>query len=234
MKNIFVILLMSFVCLQGLAQEYIETEDNGVPKGELWLGLQVAVPTGDFAASIDRNFAYGGNIGYVGSPSKKSQFFQIGADISVLYMGKDKKEIGDLRVKTTNTAFFTHLVARFRVETESFIKPYVDIMGGGKFFLTTTKYNNDVVQTLLDLENDEIFGEQSNGAWSYGTGLGFTMKKSSISLDFKVIYLRGSGLNYISPTNFFQDDNGDFFYESQEIRFSHMILPQVSVVGWLQ
>ncbi|WP_420582652.1 outer membrane beta-barrel protein [Reichenbachiella sp.] len=224
MKNRVLLFLVFFSSHQLFAQE-----TSGVPVGEFWLGLQFAVPVGTFADDIDRKLGYGGNLGGVWNPSKKSNFFQIGLDIGINYMGKDKTEIGGLPLKTTATLFTTHLVTRLRVQTDSHIKPYVDLLGGGKFFSTTTKYNNDLFDTLLDMEDKSVFADQTKGVWSYGAGLGFSFLKQAFGADLRVLYLASGPMEYISPKNLRQDDFGDFYYEHQEISRTHMVFPQLSI-----
>lgn len=224
MKRLLVALTVTFFIHPLVAQDYSE-----VPVGEFWIGLQFAVPVGTFADKIERNLGYGGNLGGVWNPSRSSNFFQIGLDLGVNYMGKDKREINQLPLKTTTTLITTHLVARFRVQTDSPIKPYIDLLGGGKFFSTTTKYDNSILDTLLEIEDESIFADQSKGVWSYGAGLGFSFRRQSFGADLRVLYLASGPIEYISPKNLMQDDNGDFYYEHQEISRTHMVFPQLSI-----
>ncbi|MEO9805656.1 MAG: hypothetical protein ABJF04_20530 [Reichenbachiella sp.] len=224
MKQLNLVLL--FLCY---ANCLIAQDDFEIPKGEFWIGLQFAVPVGTFADKIDRNLGYGGNLGGVWNPSKVSNFFQIGLDLGINYMGKDKQEIGGVPMKTTNTLITTHLVTRLRVQTESAIKPYVDLLGGGKFISTTTKYNNDLFDTLLEIEDKSVFADQTNGVWSYGMGLGFSIRKQRFGADLRVLYLASGPIEYISPEHLKQDDEGAFYYESTKISRTHMVFPQLSV-----
>lgn len=224
MKKVSFLIILSWCFLESEAQESVT-----IPNGEFWLGLQFAVPVGTFADEIDRNLGYGGNLGGVWNPFKYSNFFQVGLDLGVNYMGKDKREIGGLPLKTTNTLITTHLVARFRVQTESVVKPYVDLLGGGKFFSTTTKYDNTLFDTLLEIEDESVFADQSKGVWSYGAGLGFSFRRQSFGADLRVLYLASGPVEYISPKNLKQDDAGDFYYDHHEISRTHMVFPQLSI-----
>ncbi|WP_422360444.1 outer membrane beta-barrel protein [Reichenbachiella sp.] len=219
-------LLFTIVFLSNQAYTQVASD---VPVGEFWIGLQFAIPVGTFADDIERELGYGGNLGGVWNPSKTNNFFQIGLDLGVNYMGKDKTEIGGLPLKTTATLITTHLVTRLRVQTDSHIKPYVDLLGGGKFFSTTTKYNNDLFDTLLDIEDESVFADQTKGVWSYGAGLGFSFRKQAFGADLRVLYLASGPMEYISPKNLRQDDFGDFYYEHQEISRTHMVFPQLSI-----
>ncbi|MEO9965404.1 MAG: outer membrane beta-barrel protein [Reichenbachiella sp.] len=224
MKRISIMILVLTMSCSLLAQD-----DQGPPKGEFWIGLQFAIPVGTFAVKIERNLGYGGNLGGVWNPSKFSNFFQVGLDLGVNYMGKNKTEIAGIPMKTTNTLITTHLVTRFRVQTSSHVKPYVDLMGGGKFISTTTKYNNDLLDTILEIEDESVFADQTNGVWSYGIGIGFSFRKKFFGADFRMLYLASGPLEYISPKNLKQDIEGNFFYEYTEISRTHMVFPQVSV-----
>lgn len=219
--------LVLFILLS--ATFHTKAQDYEVPGGEFWFGLQFAVPVGTFADKIDRNLGIGGNLGGVWNPSKASNFFQVGMDIGVNYMGKDKKDISGVPMKTTNTLITTHIVTRFRIQTDSYIKPYVDLMGGGKFMSTTTKYDNDLFDTVFDIEDESVFADQTNGVWSYGMGLGFSFRQNKFGADFRMLYLASGPIEYISPENLRQDSNGDFYYEHTKISQSHMVFPQLSI-----
>lgn len=221
--------IISFVIALAFTNQLFAQSTSDVPVGEFWLGLQFAIPVGTFADEIERNLGYGGNLGGVWNPSKTSNFFQIGLDLGINYMGKDKREIGGLPLKTTSTLITTHLVTRLRVQTDSHIKPYVDLLGGGKFFSTTTKYDNTIFDTLLEIEDESIFADQSKGVWSYGAGLGFSFRRQSFGADLRVLYLASGPIEYISPKNLKQDDFGDFYYDHQEISRTHMVFPQLSI-----
>ena len=69
-------------------------------KSEFWLQFQMGFPSAEFKETIDR-VSYGGNLGTVISPSKKSNFFQIGGEISFLFLDKNKEEVNDIKIKTT-------------------------------------------------------------------------------------------------------------------------------------
>jgi len=190
---------------------------------------------GYFREKIDRKLGYGGVIGGLWNPSKQKIFFQVGAEMGLLYFGKDKTEIDELSVKTTNIVFLIHAIARFRIQTTSIVKPYIDIVGGGKLFSTTTKFNNDIVDTILEIENKDILGEQTNGAWSYGTGIGFSkVGTNNIGIDVKPTYMKGASATYFAPENFYQDSNGDFYYEHQEVNKTDMVTLSVSFIGLLK
>jgi hypothetical protein len=221
MKNLFALSIIL------LSYSVSNAQTGAVPKGEFWLGAQFAIPVGELADKIDRNLGYGGNLGFVLNPSKSNNFFQIGADLGLEYMGKDKKEIGGIPMKTTSGLFTAHLVMRLRIQTESFIKPYVDILGGGKFIFVTTKYNNNVIATALDIEDNTIFGNQSASVWSYGLGGGISIRRETIGLDIRILYLAGGQVSFISPENFQQDDQGEIYYESVPIKRTDLIFPQV-------
>lgn len=226
MKNFFLSLLLIFSVYSSIAQEY---DQSAVSPGEFWIGLQFAVPLGDLAEVASSPIGIGGNFGGLWNPSKKTNFFQFGADIGIDYMGKDKRDLGDIPIKTTNTLIMTHLMARFRIQTESWLKPYVDLLGGGKFMSTTTKYNNDIFDTLSEMEDETVFADQTNGAWSYGIGFGVSVRKELFGADFRLLYLDGGKLDYISPANFVENSDGTFSYSSTRVNKSAVVLPQVSI-----
>lgn len=223
--------LLSLAVILIVISAHSKAQDRliDVPRGEFWIGLQFAIPVGTFADKIDRNLGYGGNIGVLWNPSKVSNFFQIGADLGINYMGKDKQDVGGIPMKTTNTLITTHLLARFSVQTESFFKPYVDLLGGGKFFTTTTKYDNDLLDTVLDIEDQSVFADQTEGAWSYGLGIGFTFRRKNFGADFRILYLAGGPIEYISPKNLREHPDGGYYYDQVDISNTHMVLPQVGV-----
>lgn len=191
--------------------------------GELWLSGKIGLATEKFAEDVGTPWGAGFDVGYVHSLSKNSNIFQLGGALGYLYMGKDKTNIVEIPVKTTNDLLLLHLVARLRPQSSGNIHPYVDIMLGGKIFSTTTKYDNSALETLLNVEDKTIFNEQVVGAWSYGSAIGFSGRKSVVGFDFKLSYLKGTGSRYTSPRDFVVNDDGTYFYESTRVRNTDMV-----------
>ena len=227
-------ILVSVNCLSLKAQ-------NDAPKkfhGEFWVGIQFAVPVGEFAASIDRDLGFGGNIGGVWCPSKESNFFQFGFETGVNYMGKEKRQIEGVDLKTISTLWTFHLLARFTAPTKIKLVPYIDVLGGGKMFYTKTKYNNDLVDAIFKDEDLSVFAENNSSVWSYGVGVGFNFTTGDILgstdypnvvFDCRVVYMVSGNMSYVSPDNVRKDPDGSYYYEVTEINKTDMIFPQIGI-----
>ena len=46
--------------------------------------------------------------------------------------------------------------------------------------------------------------------------------------------MKGASATYFAPENFYQDSNGDFYYEHQEVNKTDMVTLSVSFIGLLK
>lgn len=157
-------------------------------------------------------------MGGLWNPSKNHNLFQIGLESGILFLDKDNKMLDGIPLKTVNTLFNLNAIIRFRVQTDSRIKPFVDITGGRKLIRTVSKYDNTFGDTLIDQEDNTVFNTISDGNWTYGTAFGTSYSIADFNIELRFLYLAGGSLSYTDPKNIFMDNEGYFYYNSQTIR----------------
>ena len=228
--------LNAFIVCASFVPAMAQNDPSKKIRGEVFGGLQFAIPVGEFAASIDRDLGFGGNLGFLWCPSKESNFFQFGIESGLNYMGKEKRQIEEVDLKTISTLWTFHLLARFTAPTEMKVIPYVDILGGGKMFYTKTKYNNDLLDALFDNEDLSVFAKDESSVWSYGAGIGFTFipgdevknpAEPTVGIDVRVVYMVSGSMSFVSPDNIRKDPGGSYYYEETVIAKTDMIFPQL-------
>jgi hypothetical protein len=198
--------------------------NNGhVPLGEAWIGFQTSFPQGQFSNGSGIRAGYGLNVGGLWNPSKQRNLFQIGLETGILFLDKDNKVLDNIPLKTVNTLFNLNAVLRLRVQTDSRIKPFVDITGGKKLIRTVSKYDNTFGDTFVDQEDNTVFNQRSDGNWTYGTAFGASYSVADFNIEMKFSYIAGGSLSYTDPKNIFMDSDGYFYYEPNTIRKTDMI-----------
>ena len=180
---------------------------------ELWLGLQVAIPVGEFGDSLSYDPGVGGNVGIVFGPLKNSNFFQLGAEFGLTHMKTQKNEIKTQSEpeyhKTISTLHDILMVARFKKQKENKVIPFLDGLVGGKIFVTKTKYNNNFLETLFNSENKDKYRREVSSVWTYGAaaGVAFNLQPPTNASDetevieIRVMYLASGNMSYDAPEN---------------------------------
>jgi len=227
---IFLLSLISFYGT-GFAQPV-----NGTSRffGEVWIGPQAAVPVGTFATNADFLFGKGGNCGFVFSPFRGSNIFQTGLEIGLYYMGKEKKIISNVPIKSTSSLFTANLICRFITPGQTKFRAYVDITGGTKIFTVKTKYDNNLFNAALNLVDSTVFSSRETTLWGYGAAFGIRYRpdswKPGSHIDFRVTYLASGGMEYVSPNGFTQSPSGSISYKDISYNRTDMVFPMISYV----
>lgn len=139
-----------------------------------------------------------------------------------------------VHVEQTNNILMGHLVLRLQPNTGA-IQPYVDLLGGLKYFLTRTRVNSDVVVFREGFSSVSNFRD---AALSYGFGgglelsvlnapLGWDGRTAVVSLHGGVRYLLGAEAKYLregSPMLI----NGRFVFDSVRSR-TDLLVPHFGI-----
>lgn len=215
MKHLLIVVLLGFSAPRIFAQETDSTKRSG----EFWVGAQAIIPIGLFAQQVDLSFGAGLNFGFTFSPIKEKDFFQVGMNCGIGYIGKDVDSIR----KTNSNLYTFHLMTRLTLPSTHRILPYVDVLGGGNMFYLNTHRNNNLFDALLKSEDYTSLQSQSSGTWSYGLGVGFklmsTKSNATGMLDVRCIYLTSGRMNYYFPT-----------YRRTRVTNTSMLFPQIGYV----
>jgi len=224
--------LLSLLALHGSG--FAQEQGTSRFFGEVWIGPQAAVPMGNFATNADFLFGKGGNCGFVFSPFRGSNIFQTGLEIGVYYLGKEKKTVNNVPIKSTSSLFSANLICRFITPGQTKFRAYVDIIGGSKTFIVKTKFDNNLLNAALNLVDSTSFSSKETTLLGYGAGFGIRFRpeswKQGSHLDFRITYLASGSMEYVSPNGFTQSPSGSIFYEDYTVDRTDMIFPMITYV----
>lgn len=175
----------------------------GEAKAQVGINLLGGFPQGDFRANTGRTgFGIGGEFLFQPNPLAP---FALGVNVNYINYGSESRRvplsnfIQDITVDVdrSNNIVQGMLMLRLWAPTP-FVKPYVDILGGGSYIYTQTtlkeRYSNQ--EKLSDVNF-------SDWAWSYGAGGGLMLKiysevGTSIWLDLGARYIYTTEAEYLT------------------------------------
>ncbi len=175
------------------------------------LTIHVALPSSQMQKAIENNM---GNIGFgaslliVSNPftwgkNKKNSPLRVGAEMGYTYYGRFISDVningflGDY--KTSYGIANLNAILRFRPPLTGGFNPFVDIIAGGNFYLSSTKENLSTLETALGLESIDL-GGTSSASFNKGLGFGFTAgspKPEKARITLRATYNRGSTIKYV-------------------------------------
>lgn len=169
--------------------------------GQLWFGIQGFFPAGQFANQINKGYGGAIDFGFTINPWKRNNsILQFGMDIGIGYWGKAK--YGEN--KSNQNLYCLSLLTRIAPKSNKLVKPYADVLLGGKILNVATHYNNNIIDALLSSSDYTIIHEKTSSVWSYGVAIGLKFHPKSIEknhyVDIRLLYSASGAMNYYSPT----------------------------------
>lgn len=210
---IFYVLLLGTITLQAqdssAVTSYNRNDDLSV--ADAGLTLHVALPSEQMQKAIENrmgNVGFGASILFVSNPfswgkKQKNSPLRLGGEIGYTYYGRFISDVningfsGDF--KTSYGIANLNAVIRFRPVTTGSFNPFVDIIAGGNFYLSSTKENLNALETALGIEKVDLGGTSSAG-FNKGIGFGFTAggpKPDQARFTLRATYNRGSSIKYV-------------------------------------
>lgn len=211
-KTVFCFILASCVSINSYSQE-TEIKPSKFP-AQFWLGIQGFFPVGQFANQINKGYGGAIDFGFTINPWKRNNgIFHFGMDIGIGYWGKSK--FGN--DKSNQNLYCLNFLTRITPNSNKLIKPYADVLLGGKIFNISTHRNNNIVDALLSSSDYTVTREKNSSVWSYGVALGLKFQPQSIEknhyVDIRFIYSASGAMNYYSPTyQLTRVDNSDLAF----------------------
>ena len=198
-KAIVCFILALFVSTDSYSQDSI-VKPSKFP-GQLWFGIQGFFPAGQFANQINKGYGGAIDFGFTINPWKRNNsLIQFGMDIGVGYWGKAKYGYD----KTNQNLYCLSLLTRITPKSNKLVKPYADILVGGKMFYIATHKNNNLIDAWLNTTDYTVIHEKISSVWSYGFALGLKFHPKSIEknhyVDIRLLYSASGAMNYYSPT----------------------------------
>lgn len=175
------------------------------------LTLHVAIPSKQMQKAIENrmgNIGFGASILVLSNPftwgkKDKDSPLRLGAELGYSYYGRFISDVtingfsGDY--KTSYGIANLNAIVRFRPPSTGAFNPFVDIIAGGNFYMSSTTENLGLLETALGVEKIDL-GGTSSASFNKGIGFGFTAgspKPDQARFTLRATYNRGSSIKYV-------------------------------------
>jgi hypothetical protein len=205
-------LLVLLLCSNLLdAQDSIPAMNSPVQTGDFLLGLQLGFPGNEMKKAVRNkmaNVGIGGTLYYLTNPlswgkNKRNSAIRIGGELAYTYYGRF---ITDVNVggyqgsyKTSYGILNLNAIFRLRPPHVTPVVPFVDLVAGGNFYISSTKQNLDAIETALGFEAAD-FGGYSSSSFNKGIAAGISIGSNEVQKARFVIRVScnwGSDIKYV-------------------------------------
>ncbi|HZI54410.1 MAG TPA: hypothetical protein VFD56_11925 [Chitinophagaceae bacterium] len=246
--NLFWTHVIFFVCqISTVCGQEPETGTKKVESFNGLFALQVGIPTGDMQEAIQNNMGNSGigagiillsNPATWGAKNKRNSPLRVGVEAGYTYYGRFISDVsingyqGDY--KTSYGIFQLNALLQVRPRVAEKITPFIELLAGGNFYISTIKENLDVIESSLGIENFDLESYSSAGfnkGVAVGCYIGGHQKAGAAKFAIRGSYNRGGNINYIVRNSVVYDPtNNRLGYEVGEAPADYFMV-QVGV-GW--
>lgn len=220
---IFFLLISSLATSRAQDSSIVESSASGkneVSALDAALSFQLGIPSKAMQEAIENrmgNIGFGASLLLLSNPftwgkNDKNSPLRVGAEISYTYYGRFISDVsingysGDY--KTTYGIGHLNAIVRFRPPLSGNFNPFVDVIAGGNFYLSSTTENLSVIESALGIDKLD-FGGTSSAGFNKGIGFGFTAgsskKTDQARLVLRATYNRGSSIKYVKRNSISYD-----------------------------
>jgi hypothetical protein len=213
MKNMLIIFLLIPGLIASMASRSQETREpvSEAEATNVLLAIQTGIPSKEMQAAIKNNM---GNIGFGGALSvltnpftwgrnKRNSPLRIGAEIGYTYYGRF---LSDVNIngyrgiyKTSYGILQANAIFRLLPSLPAPVRPFIEVLAGGNFYLSNTKEDLSVIESALGIEAFDIDNYASAG-FNKGIAVGCSFgkkRKDEGKFTLRVSYNRGSDIKYV-------------------------------------
>lgn len=217
--------LFLLIATVGHAQE---TEKKDVESINGLVGLQVGIPAGDMRAAIKNNMGdvgFGLGLEVLTNPftwgkNKRNSCLRIGGEVGYTYYGRF---ISDVNIngyqgsyKTSYGILQLNGVLQLRPKEPEYITPFLEILVGGNFYLSSIKENLDAIETALGIQGFDM-GGYSSASFNKGLAVGCSIGKpraGQARFTLRISYNRGTDIKYVVRNSIhYNPGNGNLSYD---------------------
>jgi hypothetical protein len=198
-----------------------------VEAGNGLLALQVGIPSKAMQAAIENkmgNLGFGLGLAGLTNPfswgrNKRNSPLRIGAEAGYTYYGRFLSEVningyrGDY--KTSYGILQLNGLIQLRPSEPEKISPFVEILAGGNFYLSTTKENLNAIESGLGIPSFDM-GGYSSASFNKGVALGCSIGKvreDEPRFTVRVSYNWGTSIKYVVRNSLaYNSSNGQLEY----------------------
>lgn len=177
------------------------------------LAFEVGIPFKVMQAAIKNNMGnigFGGVLSFLTNPFtwgaiKRNSPLRIGAEIGYTYYGRFLSEVNINgyrgNYKTSYGILHANVLLRLLPSSPAPVRPFIEVMGGGNFYLSDTKENLNAIESALGLQGFDIDSYASTG-FNKGVAIGCSFGKKTRRNDDGLFTLRmsynlGSDIRYV-------------------------------------
>jgi len=228
MKKILLVII-GFVLfpLFGLAQD-VTVEPAEIESINGLLAFQVGIPSKKMQEAVQNNM---GNIGFGGALTvltnpftwgrkKRNSCLRIGAELGYTYYGRFLSDVtingyqGDY--KTSYGILQLNGILQLRPVQEEYITPYLEVLAGGNFYLSSIRENLGVIESALGIPAFDL-GGYSSASFNKGVAVGVNIgkvRRNDARFALRVSYNWGSDIKYVVRNSLaYNANNNSLTYE---------------------
>lgn len=189
-----------------------ETNKEHIESVNGFLALQIGIPSKTMQKAIKNNMGnlgFGGGFAAVSNPftwgkNKRNSPLRIGGELGYTYYGRFLSEVaingysGDY--KTSYGILQINALLQLRPQMPEAITPFIEILAGGNFYLSTIKENLAAIESALGIQPFELDGYSSasfNKGLAVGCYIGNQQRKDAARFVLRVSYNRGNTIKYV-------------------------------------
>jgi hypothetical protein len=231
-RMIFFILTFLFSDLiqaQTDQQKYIE-------KGNGLIALQVGIPSKAMQAAIENkmgNLGFGIGVSGFTNPfswgrNKHNSPLRIGGEAGYTYYGRFLSDVningsrGDY--KTSYGIVQLNAILQLRPSLPEVVSPFLEVLGGGNFYLSTTKENLSAIESSLGITAFDM-GSYSSASFNKGVAVGCSFgkpRRDQARFTVRLSYNWGKNIKYVVRNSLaYNSSNGhlEYYTGSAPVRY---------------
>jgi hypothetical protein len=212
-RNLITGMFLFFACLLAIAgySQEINTEKEEVESVNGVISFQVGVPSSTMQRAIKNdmgNLGFGAGLEVLSNPftwgkNKRNSPLRIGGEAGYTYYGRFLSEVningykGDY--KTSYGILNLNAILQIRPQYTEVIRPFVELLVGGSFYLSSIKENLDLIESSLGVETFSL-DSYSSASFNKGMAVGCSFgnpRKQAGRFTLRVSYNRGNSIKYI-------------------------------------
>jgi len=238
MTKIFPLLTFVILHLHLAAQDSVN-ERSKVQTGDFLLGAQFAFPGNEMKKAVRNKMAdvgVGASLYYLTNPlswgkNKRNSPVRIGGELAYTYYGRFITDVTaggyDGSYKTSYGILNLNAIFRLRPPNVTPVVPFVDVLAGGNFYISTMRENLGAIETALGLDPTD-FGGYSSSSFNKGIGGGISIGSTETQkarLVIRVTFNWGSDIKYVVRNSVTYDPgNNSLNYEVGRAPVRYMLV----------
>ena len=172
------------------------------------------------------NAGFGGALMILSNPAtwgknKKNSPVRLGVEAGYAYYGRfiTDVEVGGYHgdYKTSYGIIQLNGILQIRPRIREKVTPFIELLAGGNFYISTIKENFDVIESALGIDNIDFESHSSssfNKGLAVGCYIGKPKKEGDGKLALRLSYNRGGDISYVVRNSVvFNPSNGRIEYE---------------------